>query len=362
MSIQIENISKYFGSTQVLRDISLDIPSGEMMALLGPSGSGKTTLLRIIAGLEQQSRGHLKFHERDVSRLHAKDRQVGFVFQHYALFRHMSVFDNVAFGLTVLPRKQRPSANEIKHKVMKLLEMVQLSHLAQRFPAQLSGGQKQRVALARALAVEPQILLLDEPFGALDAQVRMELRRWLRQLHEELKFTSVFVTHDQEEAMEVADKIVVMSQGHIEQVGTPEQIWHTPETRFVLEFMGEVNHLSGVIKGSQLLIDKYSFGLQHTPIEQGAVDVFMRPWEISLAQQSDSFHQLPVKIIEAGPRGHFWQLTVQPLGWGQLPISVVWQSGANIPVRGEHYFLGTKQLRIYQDNNQVMLRELACSA
>lgn len=197
MSIEIANIKKSFGRTRVLNDISLDIPSGQMVALLGPSGSGKTTLLRIIAGLEHQTSGHIRFHGTDVSRLHARDRKVGFVFQHYALFRHMTVFDNIAFGLTVLPRRARPDAATIKAKVTKLLEMVQLAHLADRFPAQLSGGQKQRVALARALAVEPQILLLDEPFGALDAQVRKELRRWLRQLHEELKFTSVFVTHDQ---------------------------------------------------------------------------------------------------------------------------------------------------------------------
>lgn len=212
MSIEIANIKKSFGRTQVLNDISLDIPSGQMVALLGPSGSGKTTLLRIIAGLEHQTSGHIRFHGTDVSRLHARDRKVGFVFQHYALFRHMTVFDNIAFGLTVLPRRERPNAAAIKAKVTKLLEMVQLAHLADRYPAQLSGGQKQRVALARALAVEPQILLLDEPFGALDAQVRKELRRWLRQLHEELKFTSVFVTHDQEEATEVADRVVVMSQ------------------------------------------------------------------------------------------------------------------------------------------------------
>lgn len=213
MSIEIANIKKSFGRTRVLNDISLDIPSGQMVALLGPSGSGKTTLLRIIAGLEHQTSGHIRFHGTDVSRLHARDRKVGFVFQHYALFRHMTVFDNIAFGLTVLPRRERPNAAAIKAKVTKLLEMVQLAHLADRYPAQLSGGQKQRVALARALAVEPQILLLDEPFGALDAQVRKELRRWLRQLHEELKFTSVFVTHDREEATEVADRVVVMSQG-----------------------------------------------------------------------------------------------------------------------------------------------------
>lgn len=194
-----------------------------MVALLGPSGSGKTTLLRIIAGLEHQSSGHIRFHGTDVSRLHARDRKVGFVFQHYALFRHMTVFDNIAFGLSVLPRRERPNAAAIKAKVTKLLEMVQLAHGGS-LPGAAFRWTKQRVALARALAVEPQILLLDEPFGALDAQVRKELRRWLRQLHEELKFTSVFVTHDQEEATEVADRVVVMSQGHIEQADAPDRM------------------------------------------------------------------------------------------------------------------------------------------
>ena len=241
MSIEIANIKKSFGRTQVLNDISLDIPSGQMVALLGPSGSGKTTLLRIIAGLEHQTSGHIRFHGTDVSRMHARDRKVGFVFQHYALFRHMTVFDNIAFGLTVLPRRERPNAAAIKAKVTKLLEMVQLAHLADRYPAQLSGGQKQRVALARALAVEPQILLLDEPFGALDAQVRKELRRWLRQLHEELKFTSVFVTHDQEEALTMSDRIVVMRDGKIEQDGTPREIYEEPKNLFVASFIGEIN-------------------------------------------------------------------------------------------------------------------------
>lgn len=362
MSIQIEKIGKLFAKTQVLKDISLDIASGEMVALLGPSGSGKTTLLRIIAGLEQHSSGALRFHGQDVSRIHAKDRHVGFVFQHYALFRHMTVFDNVAFGLTVMPRKQRPSSQAITQKVMQLLEMVQLAHLATRYPSQLSGGQKQRVALARALAVEPQILLLDEPFGALDAQVRVELRRWLRQLHDELKFTSVFVTHDQEEAMEVADRIVVMSQGHIEQVGTPDEIWQHPETRFVLEFMGEVNQLHGHIKGAQLQIDGYDFPLHHTSAHQGEMDVFLRPWDISLVKEADEQHRLPIRVIESGPRGHFWQLTVQPIGWGNEPLSVVWQSSHSIPMRGEQYFLGSHKAKIYQGENELFFPQLAQSA
>ncbi|MGJ0193608.1 sulfate/thiosulfate ABC transporter ATP-binding protein CysA [Pantoea sp. RRHST58] len=348
MSIEINQINKSFGRTPVLNDISLDIPSGQMVALLGPSGSGKTTLLRIIAGLEHQNSGQIRFHNKDVSALHARDRQVGFVFQHYALFRHMTVFDNIAFGLTVLPRRERPSSAEIKQRVTRLLEMVQLAHLANRFPAQLSGGQKQRVALARALAVEPQILLLDEPFGALDAQVRKELRRWLRQLHEELKFTSVFVTHDQEEAMEVADRVVVMSQGNIEQVGTPDEVWRDPATRFVLEFLGEVNRFDGEVHGSQFHVGAHHWPLGYTPAHQGAVDLFLRPWEIDVSRQSSLETPLPVQILEVSPRGHFWQLVVQPVGWQSEPVSLVYDGGRSAPVRGERLFVGLQQARLYQ--------------
>jgi len=363
MSIEIKQINKSFASTKVLHDISLDIASGEMVALLGPSGSGKTTLLRIIAGLENQSSGQLYFHGTDVSQVHARDRHVGFVFQHYALFRHMTVFDNIAFGLTVLPRQQRPSSKLIKQKVENLLEMVQLGHLAQRFPAQLSGGQKQRVALARALAVEPQILLLDEPFGALDAQVRKELRRWLRQLHEELKFTSVFVTHDQEEAMEVADRIVVMSQGHIEQVGEPTDIWQAPASRFVLEFMGEVNQFGGEIRGNQLWVGEQPWPLAFTPSHQGPVSVFLRPWEISLSTQSSAASPLPVQVLDISPRGHYWQLIVQPQGWHTEPLTVIAPlSEISSPQRGSRYYIGGSQARLYAGDQPLQPVALAKSA
>lgn len=362
MSIEIGNINKSFGKTKVLNDISLDIPSGQMVALLGPSGSGKTTLLRIIAGLENQNSGRLSFHGKDVSRVHARDRQVGFVFQHYALFRHMTVFDNIAFGLTVLPRRERPSAAEIKQKVTRLLEMVQLSHLASRFPAQLSGGQKQRVALARALAVEPQILLLDEPFGALDAQVRKELRRWLRQLHEELKFTSVFVTHDQEEAMEVADRVVVMSQGNIEQVGTPDDVWRDPATRFVLEFLGEVNRFEGEVHGSQFHVDAYNWPLGYAPAHQGTVELFLRPWEIDVSRQSSAETPLPVQILEVSPRGHYWQLVVQPVNWSREPITVVLEGDQVAPIRGERLFVGLQHARLYHGDTPLRPVAFAQSA
>ena len=362
MSIEINGVNKFFGRTKVLNDISLDIASGEMVALLGPSGSGKTTLLRIIAGLENQSGGKLGFHGTDVSHVHARDRRVGFVFQHYALFRHMTVFDNIAFGLSVLPRRERPNAAAIKQKVTQLLEMVQLGHLANRYPSQLSGGQKQRVALARALAVEPQILLLDEPFGALDAQVRKELRRWLRQLHEELKFTSVFVTHDQEEAMEVADRIVVMSQGNIEQVGSPEEIVREPASRFVLEFMGEVNRLSGEIRGSQLFVGAHQWPLSFQPMHQGSVDLFLRPWEMEVGTESSERCPLPVQVLEVSPRGHFWQMTVQPIGWHQEPISVVLPDGNEPPVRGGRYYVGSLNARLYAGDRLLQPVALAKSA
>ncbi len=249
MSIQVRNIHKSFGSFTALGNVSLDFPSGELVALLGPSGCGKTTLLRIIAGLETADRGSVLLDGQDASDSHVRERQVGFVFQHYALFRHMTVFDNVAFGLRVKPRKQRPSESEIKRKVHELLNLVQLDWLADRFPPQLSGGQRQRIALARALAVEPRVLLLDEPFGALDAKVRKELRRWLRRLHDELHITSIFVTHDQQEALEVADRVVLMDHGRVEQVGAPTEVYEHPATAFVYGFLGASNRFPGPREG-----------------------------------------------------------------------------------------------------------------
>jgi len=243
MSIKIESVSKKFGAFTALDDVSLEIASGELVALLSPSGMGKTTLLRIIAGLEWPDAGQVLFHGEDATGTHARERNVGFVFQHYALFRHMTIFENVAFGLRV--KKNRISENEISTRVFGLLKLVQLDWLADRYPHQLSGGQRQRIALARSLAVEPKVLLLDEPFGALDAKVRKELRRWLRRLHDEVRATTVFVTHDQEEAMEVADRIVVMNKGRIEQVGTPDEVYQHPATPFVYEFLGDVNVFHG---------------------------------------------------------------------------------------------------------------------
>src|SRR5450755_1353167 len=233
MSIEVRKIQKNFGSFVALDNVSLDIPTGELVALLGPSGSGKTTLLRIIAGLELPDSGEVRFDSEEATNRSVRDRQVGFVFQHYALFKHMTVFENIAFGLRVRPRNVRPSKEQIHAKVHELLRLIQLKNLSGRYPSQLSGGQRQRVALARALAVEPSVLLLDEPFGSLDAKVRLELRRWLRQLHDEVHITSIFVTHDQEEALEVADRVAVMNQGRIEQFASPEEVYDHPATPFV---------------------------------------------------------------------------------------------------------------------------------
>lgn len=280
MSIQVKNIEKHFGGFHALNNISLDFPEGQLVALLGPSGCGKTTLLRIIAGLEQADGGQVILEGSDATKTHVRERQVGFVFQHYALFRHMTVFENVAFGLRVRPRSTRPSDAEISQRVHQLLELVQLDFLSDRYPSQLSGGQRQRIALARALAVEPRVLLLDEPFGALDAKVRKELRRWLRHLHDELHITSIFVTHDQEEALEVADKIVVMNKGNIEQIGSPREVYQQPQTPFVFDFLGQANRFEGTTKNNLLHMGDDRLVLTTSNITSDKVIAFARPHEL----------------------------------------------------------------------------------
>lgn len=296
MSIQIQNVSKKYGSFQALEDISVHIQSGELVALLGPSGSGKTSLLRVIAGLETTDVGNILFDGQSITDRHPKERNVGFVFQHYALFRHMTVFDNVAYGLKVRPRKSRPSKQQIKDKVTELLQLVKLENFSDRYPTQLSGGQRQRVALARALAVEPKVLLLDEPFGALDAKVRKELRRWLRKLHDEFHITSIFVTHDQEEALDVADRIVVMNNGKIEQIGSPDEVYTNPKSPFVYDFLGNVNLFKGRLHNGKLMQGEVALDVPDalTHSEDNAIG-YVRPHDIQIEKTSIS-GTVPVKI------------------------------------------------------------------
>jgi len=300
MSISLENISKTFNGFKALDDINLTFEDGKLTALLGPSGSGKTTLLRIVAGLElpdEKDNSKILFNNEDVIDKPVRKRQVGFVFQHYALFRHLSVFDNVAFGLKVKKRKERLSKSEIHEQVFELLRIVQLDTMADRLPSQLSGGQRQRVALARALAIKPKVLLLDEPFGSLDAKVRAELRRWLRKLHDDLHITSIFVTHDQEEALEVSDRIIVMNHGRIEQVGTPDEVFHKPATEFVMQFLGDVNVFHGRVDKNQTL-------LLNNAKEEANVKFLVRPHDFEILLENNNEENIfPVKahrILTAG--------------------------------------------------------------
>jgi sulfate transport system ATP-binding protein len=293
MQIRVENIRKEFARYPALNDVSLDIRSGELIALLGPSGSGKTTLLRLVAGLERPTAGRIFFGEQDASQKSVQERNVGFVFQHYALFKHMTVADNIGFGLRVRPRGLRPSRKEIRRRASELLDLVQLSGLEKRFPAQLSGGQRQRVALARALAIEPRVLLLDEPFGALDAKVRRELRRWLRDLHEKTGHTTIFVTHDQEEALELADRVVVMSQGKIEQIGSADDIYDRPASPFVFSFIGESSSLPVQVDSGRIFLDERPLALPATTMANGPARLCLRPQDLALVDNGASAGSIP---------------------------------------------------------------------
>jgi sulfate transport system ATP-binding protein len=277
MDIRIRGLAKDFGDFPALHGLDLDIRSGELLALLGPSGSGKTTLLRVLAGLEQPSAGRVLFGEEDASATPVRERRVGFVFQHYALFRHMTVAENIAFGLTCRRKSERPSRAEIARRVADLLELVQLPTLAKRFPSQLSGGQRQRVALARALAVEPRVLFLDEPFGALDAQVRKDLRKWLRDIHDRTGYTTVFVTHDQDEALELADRVVVLNKGRIEQIGTPDEIYDAPASPFVFDFIGDASRIPVTVEHGRVAIGGRRLDLGVDLAGAGAATLFVRP-------------------------------------------------------------------------------------
>ncbi len=351
MSIAIRNVTKRFGAFTALDALSLDIPSGELVALLGPSGCGKTTLLRIIAGMEKPDGGQILFHGEDATERDVRSREVGFVFQHYALFQHMSVFENVAFGLRVRPRATRPPEAEIRERVVNLLKLVQLDWLAQRYPSQLSGGQRQRIALARALAVEPKVLLLDEPFGALDTQVRKELRRWLRRLHDELHVTSVFVTHDQEEALEVSDRVVVMNKGRIEQIGTPDEVYASPATPFVYEFLGNVNLFhsrvhAGFADVAGLLVPTP----EHNDAENAPAFAYVRPHDIDLSREAaNDARALPARVVDVRPLGPIVRLELERTGADEtIEVELTreryqrdtWQVGERVYVR-------PRQLRVF---------------
>lgn len=396
MGIAVKNINKRFKDFTALDNVSLDIKSGELVALLGPSGSGKTTLLRIIAGLEFADSGKVLFDGQDAFKQDIRERHVGFVFQHYALFKHMTVFDNVAFGLKVRPREFRPTEIQIRRKVMDLLKLVHLDAFHDRYPNQLSGGQRQRVALARALAVEPKVLLLDEPFGALDAKVRKELRRWMRRLHDDIHITSIFVTHDQEEAMEVADRVVVMSNGKIEQMGTPEQVYHQPANAFVYDFLGNYNmfegwkdgegqvHLAEVDVVEMASVDtlpqksgwlgrypeikniagKLVPGLLsekpatphmtrktsiRRPADAKAVAIYARPHEMYVTKEPDEREFITARVIHLNPAGSLVKLELERKNGAVLQVEVPKSVMDGMQIaKGDELFVRPKNTKVFE--------------
>ena len=357
MSVEVKNVTKKFGSFTALDNVSLKVESGELVALLGPSGSGKTTLLRTIAGLEFPDPGEVQvlFYGEDVTLIPASERKAGFAFQHYALFRHMTVFENIAFGLRVRPRATRPSEAEIRARVEKLLHLIQLEPQARRFPSQLSGGQRQRVALARALAVEPKVLLLDEPFGALDAKVRKELRRWLRQLHDEIHITTLFVTHDQEEALEVADRVAILRDGRIEQIGTPEEIYDHPASPFVYDFLGNVNLFSGRVKDGSVLIGDTEFSLNEKTGETETQAVaFVRPHDIRVTRAATG-PALAAQVIRSNAAGPVANLELKRLDSGeQFTVQLSKELYQELqPKAGEQVFVELRNVKIFSDDYSI---------
>ncbi len=346
MSIEVKNVTKIFGNFKALDDISMKVETGELVALLGPSGSGKTTLLRIIAGLEVTDAGDILFEGKDAKEQKAKDRNVGFVFQHYALFRHMKVFDNVAFGLRVQPKNIRPSEKEIKNRVMELLKLVQLEWVAGRFPWQLSGGQRQRIALARALAVKPKVLLLDEPFGSLDARVRKELRQWLRRFHDDLHITSLFVTHDQEEALEVADRVVVMNKGKVEQVGTPEEVYHNPANVFVLNFLGNVNLFHARVEGGKVFMGNTS--LEIPGLKAGNVksaNVYVRPHQFEITRQPKQASSMKAAVRFINPAGPIVKIDLVTEAGHSIQAEISQEEFSKIKIRkNEQVYVSLKDI------------------
>ena len=356
MTIEVQHIRKQFGQFTALDDVSLQFPDGELTALLGPSGCGKTTLLRIIAGLEFPDTGSVLLDGQDSSHRHVRERQVGFVFQHYALFKHMTVFENVAFGLRVKPRKERPSEAQIREKVKKLLELVQLDWIADRYPPQLSGGQRQRIALARALAVEPRVLLLDEPFGALDAKVRKELRRWLRRLHDELHVTSIFVTHDQEEALEVADQVVLMNKGRVEQLGSPDQVYNNPASPFVYGFLGNVNLFHGRVHEGVLLSGDVNFQApQHAGVRDGAGIGYVRPHDLDVERYSPGAAGVVARLRRAHAIGPLAQLDLERADNQQMIEAVMPNERfASLGLKeGETLVVRPRRIEVFVDEGSV---------
>jgi sulfate transport system ATP-binding protein len=356
MSIEIRGIQKNFGTFAALKDVSLDIEEGELVALLGPSGSGKTTLLRIIAGLETPDGGALRFHGEEATHSGVRERGVGFVFQHYALFRHMTVFENVAFGLRVRPRRTRPPEEEIRRKVHQLLSLVMLDRMADRLPSQLSGGQRQRVALARALAVEPRVLLLDEPFGALDAQVRKELRRWLRRLHDEMGITSVFVTHDQEEALEVADRIVVMNEGRIEQLGTPDEVYNRPASSFVYNFLGNVNLFHGRIKKGKAHIGEFRVEApEHAGVQDAPALGYARPHEMELERSRNGADVLEAVVRKIRSVGPVVRVELDPVEAGEpIEAEITQERYSDLALRtGDKIFVRPKNVKVFVNDFSI---------
>ena len=357
MSVEVKNVTKKFGAFTALDHVSLRVESGELVAMLGPSGSGKTTLLRTIAGLEfpdNPGEAQILFYGEDVTQIPASERKAGFAFQHYALFRHLSVFENIAFGLRVRPNETRPPEKEIRARVEKLLQLIQLEPLARRFPSQLSGGQRQRVALARALAVEPKVLLLDEPFGALDAKVRKELRRWLRKLHDEIHITTLFVTHDQEEALEVADRVAILRDGRIEQIGTPEEIYDHPASPFVYDFLGNVNLFSGRVKDGAVVIGETEFAVPETAGEADAI-AFVRPHDIRLTREPGGGRTFPARIVRCNAAGPVANLELERVhGGGQFSAQLSKEEFQQLqPKPGEQVFVELKNVKVFAEDYSI---------
>ena len=349
MRISIRSVRKLFDTTQALNDVSIEIPDGELVALLGPSGCGKTTLLRIIAGLETPDQGDILFGETDSSALAVKDRGVGFVFQHYALFKHMTVRENIGFSLKIQKRPKQ----EVKERVDELLALIQLKGIGDRYPSQLSGGQKQRVALARSLAARPQVMLLDEPFGALDAQVRQELRRWLRNLHDELKMTSVFVTHDQDEAFEVADRVVIMNKGKVEQIGSPEEIFHHPANGFVMHFLGNVNIFHSRLEHDQPL-GNLELARPGLPGDAGSTPVYVRPHELTLHRTREHAHSLEGRVTHIRTIGLSVRISLTTPEGPEIQVEIPQEEFQSLGLsKGETAFATPKDVKVFKDDYSI---------